>query len=192
MQIIEPKSALALSVARGRRIRVVDLDGGQCADIVAFVRDDPQEHLSQNWTRVNNWKLGIKIGDQLFTGRNRPLLTVVDDSLGVNDLLFPPCSRHVYEQLFEGGGQDGCAELLADALGPFGVPARLVTDPLNAFMNTRIGDAGEISIEPNVSRPGELLELRAESDCIIGVSACPDDRSDCNNRNCTRIGVEIV
>jgi uncharacterized protein YcgI (DUF1989 family) len=63
------------------------------------MRDDPGEHLSQDWTRVHNWRLGVSAGDQLFTNRNRPLLTVMHDSLGVNDFSFPPCNRFVYETM---------------------------------------------------------------------------------------------
>lgn len=188
--IIEPKSAVALDVPRGALLRVVDIDGGQCADLVAFMRDDPGERLSQNWTRVQNWRLGVSVGDQLFTNRNRPLLTVTHDSLGVNDFLFPPCNRYVYDTMFEGISQDGCFELLGNALADFDVAPELVTDPLNVFMNVRI-EGGAISIAPSVSRPGETLEVRTEHDCIVAVSACPDDRSDCNNHTCTRIGVEI-
>jgi uncharacterized protein len=189
--ILEPKTAVALNLPRGAVLRVVDIDGGQCADLVAFIHDDPSERLAQNWTRVHNWRLGVSAGDQLFTNRNRPLLTVTSDSLGVNDFLFPPCNRYVYETMFEGESQDGCFELLGNALAEFGVSRGLITDPLNVFMNIRV-DEGAISIAPSVSRPGETLEVRAEHDCIVAVSACPDDRSDCNNHNCTRIGVEIV
>jgi uncharacterized protein YcgI (DUF1989 family) len=82
-------------------------------------------------------------------------------------------------------------ELLGEALAEFGVAPTFVTDRLNVFMNVRV-EEGVISIAPSISRPGETLELRAEHDCIVGVSACPDDRSDCNNHNCTRIGIEVV
>lgn len=192
MHIIPPKSAIALTVSAGETLRIVAVDGGQCSDVVAFAAEDPQERLSQHWTRVNNWKLRVTAGDRLYTNRSRPLLTVVTDTLGVNDFLFPPCNRDVYERMFEGEAQDGCSELLAGVLGPYAITPEMITDPLNVFMNTHIAEDGSISIEPNAARPGELLELRAERDCIVGVTACPDDRSSCNNGHCTRVGVDVV
>jgi uncharacterized protein YcgI (DUF1989 family) len=49
----------------------------------------------------------------------------------------------------------------------------------------------EIS-EP-VSRPGDYIELRAELDCLVGLSNCPEDRiSDCNARNCTPMKIAIL
>ena len=192
MVVIEPKTATAFEVAAGQTIRVVDLDGGQVADLVAFAADSPRsERLSQSCTRVNNWRMRPQVGDQLFSNRNRVMLTVVGDSLGIHDLLFPPCSRFVYDVLLAGTPQDGCVEMLARALAPHGIERDSVTDPLNVFMNARITPDGGIEIEKTPSRQGDVLELRAEIDLVIGVSACPDDRTDCNNGRCTRIGVEL-
>jgi uncharacterized protein YcgI (DUF1989 family) len=192
MVIIDPKSAAAFEVTAGQSVRVVDLDGGQVADLVAFAADSPScERLSQNCTRVNNWRMRPQVGDHLFSNRNRVMFTVVSDSLGIHDLLFPPCSRFVYDVLLAGAAQDGCVELLARALAPHGIERDCVTDPLNVFMNARMTLDGGIEIEKTPSRQGDVLELRAEMDLVIGVSACPDDRSDCNNGTCTRIGVEV-
>jgi uncharacterized protein YcgI (DUF1989 family) len=189
--VIGPKAATAVELAAGQTIRVVDVDGGQVADLVAFTAADPGERLSQNCTRVNNWSMRLHPGDRLYSNRNRPLLSIVDDSLGTHDLLFPPCSRFVYETLFDGPAQDGCQELLTRALEPYGIGGDGVTDPLNVFMYARTTDTGAIEIEPAPSRPGDALELRAEIDLVVAISACPDDRSSCNNGRCTRIGIEI-
>lgn len=191
MRIIEPKTAVAFELRCGNTLRVVDVDGGQCADVVAFDATNLSEHLSQNCTRVNNWKLGVSMGDKLYSNRNSEMFEVVGDTLGQHDLLFPTCSRFVYETLFEGPSQDGCAELLQAALDPWGIHRDVVTDPLNVFMNIAIDASGLISIKSARSRPGESVELRAEKACIVAVSACPDDRSPCNNHRCTRIGVEV-
>ncbi len=190
--VIEPKTATAFEVAAGQSIRVVDLDGGQVADLVAFAADSPRsERLSQNCTRVNNWRMRPQVGDRLFSNRNRVMLAVVGDSLGIHDMLFPPCSRFVYDVLLPGAPQDGCVEMLTRALAPYGIERDSVTDPLNVFMKARVTAHGDIEIEKTPSRQGDVLELHAEMDLVIGVSACPDDRSDCNNGTCTRIGVEV-
>jgi uncharacterized protein len=192
MVVIDPKTAAAFEVAAGQSIRIVDLDGGQVADLVAFAAESPHsERLSQNCTRVNNWRMRPQMGDHLFSNRNRVMLTVVGDSLGIHDLLFPPCSRFVYDVLLDGPPQDGCVELLSRALAPHGIERDCVTDPLNVFMNAHVTPNGEIEIVKTPSRQGDVLELRAEMDLVMGVSACPDDRSDCNNGKCTRIGVEV-
>jgi uncharacterized protein YcgI (DUF1989 family) len=191
MLVIGPKAAAAVELAVGQTVRVVDVDGGQVADMVAFAAGDPDERLSQNCTRVNNWSMRLRPSDRLFSNRNRPILTIISDSVGTHDLLFPPCSRFVYDVLFDGPAQDGCLELLSRALERYGIGPDRVTDPLNVFMSAHSTETGEILIQPSPSRAGDALELRAETDLVVAVSACPDDRSDCNNGRCTRIGIDI-
>jgi hypothetical protein len=191
IQRIEAKTAVAVEVPRGAILRVIDIDGGQVADLVAFASSDPMEHFSQNCTRVNNWKMSVSVGDHLYSNRNAVMFTVVADAVGVHDMLFPSCSQYVYSTLFDGPAQDGCHELLTSALVPYGISGDLVTDPFNVFMNTAIDSLGRPMIGPAQSKPGDALELRAERACIIAVSACPDDRSDCNNGHCTAIGVQV-
>src|SRR5690606_33716516 len=97
---IQPKTGHALRLQAGDVLRVTDLDGLQDADLVAFDAADPREHLSQGFTRANNDKADLAIGDHLFSILDKPMLTVVADTVGVHDLLFPPCSSYLYRELF--------------------------------------------------------------------------------------------
>jgi uncharacterized protein YcgI (DUF1989 family) len=189
---IPPKSAQALRLGRGDVLRVIDIEGLQVADVVAFDATDPREHLSQGFTRANNDMATVKVGDKLFSNLNSPLLTVVEDTVGVHDLLFPPCSRFLYERVFGVQGKTGCREHLAAALEQYGIGFELVTDPFNAFMNAGIDDAGRMVISEPHSRPGDHVDLRAERDLIVGVSACAADVNDCNGGVCTSIGLEVL
>lgn len=189
---VPPKSAHALRLARGELLRIVDMDGLQVADVVAYDATDLSEHLSQGFTRANNDKASISVSDRLFSNLDRPLLTVVEDTVGVHDLLYPPCSRFLYENVFGIEGKTGCREHLAAALEPFGIGFEAVTDPFNVFMNAGIAGDGRMVISKPLSSPGDHVDLRAERDLIIGVSACAADVNDCNGGVCTRIGLSVL
>jgi uncharacterized protein YcgI (DUF1989 family) len=190
--VIPPMSAHAFSVARGQLVRVTDVDGAQVADLVAFSAADPAEHFSQAFTRANNDKADVVVGDQLFSNVNRPMFTVVADTVGVHDMLFPPCSTFLYEHVFGVEGKTGCREHLAAALAPHGIGFPQVTDPFNVFMNTAIDEAGRMAIYRPQSGAGDHLDLRAEMDLIVAVSACAADVNACNGDACTRIAVEVL
>jgi uncharacterized protein YcgI (DUF1989 family) len=190
--VIAPMSAVALEVARGQVLRVIDVDGAQVADLVAFNTAHPAEHFSQGFTRVNNDKADVVVGDRLFSNLNTPMLTVVADTVGVHDMLFPPCSTFLYEHVFGVEGKTGCREHLAGALAPYGIGFAQVTDPFNVFMNTAIDDAGRMAIYPPKSNAGDHLDLRAEMDLIVAVSACAADVNACNGDACTRITVRVL
>ena len=190
--VIAPMSAYGFELARGDVLRVTDIDGAQVADLVAFSAADRTEHFSQGFTRANNDKAGVVVGDQLYSNVNRPMFTVVADTVGVHDMLFPPCSRFLYEHVFGVAGKTGCREHLTAALEPYGIGFEQVTDPFNVFMNTAIDEAGRMAIHPPHSTAGDHLDLRAEMDLIVAVSACAADVNACNGDACTRIAVAIV
>jgi uncharacterized protein len=189
---IRPRSATALRLCRGEILRIVDLEGRQVADMVAYDATNPSESLSQAFTRANNDAACVSVGDHLYSNLNTPLLTIVDDTVGVHDLLFPPCSQFLYEHVFGVEGKAGCREHLASALEPFGINFERVTDPFNAFMNARVGESGRMEIFEALSNPGDHVDLRAERDLIIAVSACAADVNACNGGVCTSIGIEVL
>ena len=94
---IAPASAQAFELPDGWTIRVTDAEGSQVGDLFCVARDDPAERFSQARTRVYLQRIDLRVGDALWSTRDRPLLTVVEDTVGVHDLLSAaaaaPCSR---------------------------------------------------------------------------------------------------
>ena len=52
-------------------------------------------------------------------------------------------------------------------------------EPLNLFMNVPVTE-GRISVESPVCKPGDYVVLRAETECLVVMSACPNDLMDTN------------
>ena len=52
--MIPPKSGYALRVGSGQVVRIIDVEGMQVADVVAYDATDPSDHLSRAFTRANN------------------------------------------------------------------------------------------------------------------------------------------
>ena len=170
---IPPMSARAFTIAAGQTLRIVDVEGGQPGDLVAFRADDPSIRFSQARTRVENRKVRVTQGDILWTNAARPevMFTITGDTCGAHDLLYTPCCRYALEKRFD-VSRDGCLENLAKALGPWGVEARAIPDPLNVFFRVCVDRAGRMEIREPVSAPGGFIELRAEMDCVVAVSTC--------------------
>jgi len=77
------------------------------------------------------------------------------------------------------------------AIEPYGIPKDDVPDPFDIFMTTGITEKHELLVGTAASNADDYIELRAEMDCLVAVSACADDHTDCNGGTCTRIGVDI-
>ena len=109
-------------VRAGETVRIVDLEGKQPGDPVAFKTDDFAVKLSQARTRVENQRVAVTQGHALWTNTFPPevMFTITEDTYGTHDLLYPPCCRYALEKRF-GVSRDGCLEHLAKALEPWGV-----------------------------------------------------------------------
>lgn len=190
--IIEPKSGEAVRVKQGQALRVEDMDGGQVADFVCFSLNDYAEKFSQAKTRVRNWSTRLTVGSQLISNRDNVMFTIVEDSVGVHDIVFSPCHSFVYEHMLDAGPRNGCFENLSAAVEPFGISPDDLPDPFNIFMNTGVREGGELYVAAAPSKKGDYIELKAETDCLVAVSACADDITDCNNGNCTRIAMLVL
>jgi uncharacterized protein len=189
---IPPKSGTALTVNRGEILRVTDVEGQQACDFVAFNAHDHYDFFSAGKTRLNAWRVRVSTGDRLYSNQNHVLFTIVGDTVGVHDLLLPACNSYLYEHFFGVGPREGCLELLQQALHPYGIDPALIPDPFNLFTKTIVSDERDLVICEPASRAGDHIDLRAEVDCIVGLTACPEDLSDCNGRHCTAIDARIL
>ncbi len=180
-------------VRAGDRVRVIDPEGGQVADVFAFSADDPSEYHSAEHTRVRVDRLFPRVGEQFVTNRRRPILTFeADDSPGVHDMLCAACDPTRYQGLGVEGWHASCQENLLGALRILGIDRFEVPQPINLFMNIPVGENGELGWLPAPTRPGDSVTLRAELDCFVVVSACPQDVVKINSGTPGPIDLEIT
>ncbi len=173
---IPARKGKAAPVRRGQTVKVINTKGQQVVDTWAFSTDDLREFLSMEHSRVAIGRIIPKIGDVLVTNRRRPILTLIaDTSGGVHDTLLAACDRYRYEGLGVTEYHDNCTDNLLAALAALGLEAPHTPAPLNLFMNTPVIGGDRIDFRPPVSTPGSYVALRAEMDCIIAFSACPQD-----------------
>lgn len=189
---IPPASAVSFEIGKGQTVRVTDIMGQQVADFIAFNRHDFREKLSTSRTRSENGTIRITKGHRLFSGRNNVIFAIVEDTCGVHDLLYPPCSRWVFENRYKIPPHDGCMENLTRAVHQYGLTMDNLPDPFNIFENSQISPDWRMSIQDPVSKAGDFVELRAEMDCLAAVSACAVDVGHTNAGRCKPLNITIV
>ena len=183
-----------MTLHTGDVLRIIDACGEQVSDLVAFAAEDTAEHFSSGRTIDYAGSIYVTTGAVLYSNRSRPMFTIVADTVGRHDLLLTPCSPETFELLYEGhaGYHPSCFENLAMSLAPFGIAPDDIPTTFNAFMNVSIAPSGEIDIAAPLSRAGDHVDLRAEMDLIVGVTACSAEKSNngtlkpdrCRDRRC--------
>ncbi|HEY7067584.1 MAG TPA: urea carboxylase-associated family protein [Chloroflexota bacterium] len=179
---IEQGTGTALPVLAGQHVRVLTPHGTQVADFDVFNLHQPRETLSSSRTRAA-WGAHLTTGHTLFSTppAEREIMTIVADTVQhqssargavSHDVLYGRCSRDLHARRGLAHPR-GCQEILADAIAAFGLGPEDVHDPFNIFMKTGLGADGRLFYEDPDTRVGDYVELRAEIDCLVAVSACP-------------------
>lgn len=172
--VIQPRSGVAFKLAKGQSLQVIDLEGCQVSDLLAFNADDVGEVVSNGRTFDYEETLKLTSGNTLWSNRSRPMLEITRDDVGCHDFLLTPCSEDTFKHFYpEKPVHHGCFGNLAAALEPYGVSRDAIPTAFNVFMNVPFDSAsGKISVEPPPSKKGDVLQLKAQMDLVIGLTAC--------------------
>ncbi len=187
---IDPQSGIAFTIKQGQVIRIIDLEGEQVSDLFCFAQDNIEEHLSSGHTTDYNGKLYLSKGDTLYSSRSNPMFSIIDDQVGKHIMLYAPCSQVMFEKSYGvAEAHSNCLDNLVSNLKNYGIQASDISIPFNIFMNINISKQGKITIHSPLSKAGDFIELRAEMNMIVGITAC--SAGSCNNFKWTSIEVEM-
>ena len=170
---IPPRSGTAFRLAKGQVLKVIDPEGSQVSDLVAFAAADVREALSNGRTFDYEESVRLTAGNRLWSNRSNPMLAIVEDSLGSHDFLLTPCSEATFRHFYpDRPVHRGCFGNLAEALAPHGIEPDSIPCAFNVFMNVPIAPDGSLRVDPPLSQPGDFIRLRAEMDLVVGLTAC--------------------
>ena len=176
MSIVEipPRSGAAFEFSAGQTLTVIDPEGVQVSDLLAFARADVREVLSNGRTFDYEETISLSAGNTLWSNRSNRMLEIVEDTVGRHDFLLTPCSEATFRHFYpEHPVHRGCFGNLAEALAPWGVESDQIPVAFNLFMNVPVdGTSGKIRVDPPVSRPGDYIRMTALTDLVIGLTAC--------------------
>ena len=175
----------------GGRATIVQTEGHQVGDLIAFAASDLTEFLSPSHTRrcLGAWRIGK--GQSLFTNRRREIFDLVEDTVGSHDILAPACDPYRYRRDFGVEDHRSCRMNFVEALGPHGIPDWRVPDPVNLFQSSPVLPDGRYLSAPSPARPGDYVTLVARLDLIAAVSACPQDLAPTNAGRVTDLRVRL-
>ncbi len=172
-QRIAPRSGVAFELNEGQSLTVIDPQGTQVADLLAYSRADVREVISNGRTFDYEETIALTTGNRLWSNRSNPMLEIEEDSVGRHDFLLTPCSEATFRHFYpDQPVHPGCFGNLAEALGPWGIEPDAIPTAFNVFMNVPVEPHGKLRVDPPTSKPGDFIRLRALTDLVIGLTAC--------------------
>lgn len=174
--VIPARHGKAVRLKAGEAVVVQNTHGTQIVDTWAFKADDMMQFMSMEHTRVENGRVMPKVGDSLFTNHREPILVLEEDtSPGIHDTLMAACDRWRYERLGCTSYHRNCSDNMKEGLAELGLSMPFTPQPLNLFMNIPIERDLSLTQGRPVGAKGDYVVLRAQMDCIVAFSACPQD-----------------
>ncbi len=157
-----------------QQLKVIDPEGCQVSDLLAFALGDVGEVISNGRTFDYEETIKLTTGNTLWSNRSNPMLKIVEDTVGCHDFLLTPCSVDTFKHFYpDKPVHRGCFGNLAAALEPYGVTEDMIPTAFNVFMNVPVdGASGKLEVLPPPGNAGDYLLLEAQMDLIIGLTAC--------------------
>jgi len=191
--VVAGGTGFATMVSAGSLVTIVDVEGEQVGDLVLFRSADPTDRLSVGNTRKMANSIFVSTGAVLWSTTYRQLARIELDTVGRHDLIASACTPYDYPIRFgdRGLGHRSCLANLTAALKPWEIAEPGVPDPMNVFMNQVVHPDGTTEVVKPVSKADDRLGLRLLDDCIVALSACPQDLTPCNGWRITDLRIEI-
>ena len=159
---VPARQGRAVRLNAGQVIRIINTHGTQVCDTWAFKADDLSEFMSMEHARAWIDRITPRVGDPLVTNRR------------VKDY------------------HDNCADNMRMALKAIGLRAREVPQPFNVWMNIPVAPDGSIQWLAPASKAGDYIDLKAEMDCVVVMSACPQDIIPINDNRPVEVQFTVV
>jgi uncharacterized protein YcgI (DUF1989 family) len=173
---VPARQGRAVKVSRGQALQIINTFGTQVVDFWAFDARDLGAYLSMEHTRAALSRLTPRTGDILVDNRREPMLSFeADTSPGVHDTVIAPCDRARYVKLGCAEDHASCQNNLHRALDSLGLAVPVCPASFNLFMNIPVLPNGDLEWRETVSKPGDSVIFRALIDCVMVMSACPQD-----------------
>jgi aminomethyltransferase len=193
---VDKASALSYEVKAGEYIQIIDVEGKQCSDFLAFGAAQLQQGIERGLdATVTRTLMGNAYPQPGLQGKfydldMQPLVEVVRDTVGRHDTFALACQAKYYEDLGY-PGHINCTDNFNRALQPFTIAPRKGWEALNFFYNTAFDRNMQLISDEPWSRPGDYVMLKALTDLVCASSACPDDIDPSNAWEVTDVHVRV-
>ena len=192
-EVVAARAPWLHEVKAGQTLRIVDLEGNQAVDFLAYSAADDAERYSAQDTIAAQQNIFLREGSVLLSNEGAAMMTVTGTAVAYHDTIGGACSceSNTLRYGHHTKGQHACVENFLTANARQGRGKRDMVSNVNWFMNVPVEADGALGIVDGISAPGLYVDLRAEMDVIVVVSNCPQINNPCNGFNPTPVRMII-
>ena len=193
-EVVPARAPWLHTVKTGQTLRIVDLEGNQAVDFLAYSAADDAERYSAQDTIAAQKNIFLREGSVLLSNEGAPMMTVTATAVAYHDTIGGACSceSNTLRYGHHTKAQHACVENFLVANAAQGRGKRDMVSNVNWFMNVPVEADGALGIVDGISAPGLYVDLRAEMDVVVVVSNCPQINNPCNGFDPTPVRMIIA
>jgi urea carboxylase-associated protein 2 len=164
-------------VARGTRLRLIDLAGDACASMLLFNAEMPAERLNVADTLKVQWNGYLGAGRLLLSDLGRVMMSILEDDAGTHDAFCGASNEASNARSYGSGKNYGSQPNARDrfmlGVAKHGLGRKDVHPCINWFKGVRVAEDGTTEPQIGPFAAGRTLLLRAEMELIVVIANCP-------------------
>jgi hypothetical protein len=162
---------------RGSRLRLTNVGGDACCNFLIYNADRPLERLNVADTIKVQWNGYLGQGKLLLSDMGRSLMSILHDTCGQHDTFCGASNPKTNAAKYGTGANytphPNARERFLIALAKHGLGKRDVMPNVNFFKNVRIEKSGAMTFNEKSSKPGDVVELRADMNVLVVFANTP-------------------
>lgn len=176
-ETIAPGGYASRRIARGTRLRLIDLHGDACASLLLFNAENPNERLNVADTLKVQWNGYLGEGKLLLSDMGRVMASILEDTAGTHDAFCGASNEASNARKYGTGKNYGPHPNARDrfmlGVAKHGLGRKDVHPCINLFKGVRIAEDGATIPHIGPFEPGRQVLLRVEMDLIVVLANCP-------------------
>ncbi len=156
---------------RGEALRIIDPLGVSSVSLIGWCEYDPSERINCADTAKVQWSAALSKGRVILSDMGRVFLSLIEDTSGAHDLLMggstPASALAAYGEVSRNTHENFLA-----AASKLGLGLRDIPPCVSFFAPVSVDAAGRFVWNAARKRPGDFVDLRAETDLVLVLSNC--------------------
>ena len=189
--VVEAKQPWSGLVKKGQVLVIRDTHGQQAVDFLCYDADNTSDRYSATNTVKVQGNVYVGKGTVLYADSGKPLLRVIEDTIGKHDTIYGCCSNPNNKLRYGVKTTESCYTNFSQELQKHGMDVTSIVPNVNWFMSVPVLDDGSAGVAETAIMPGSFVKLRAECNVLAVLSNCPQMHNPCNGYKPTPIEVWI-
>jgi urea carboxylase-associated protein 1 len=175
-------------IEKDQMLRIVDLEGKQAVDFLCYNANDfADRYAAADTMKINKTGIFLTSGTVLYSVGLTQLFTITADTCGKHDTIGGCCSAALNSYRYGVEHQPNCRDNFLHELDKYGLGPKDMAANINFFMHVPASADGDMDMGPSISKPGDYVDLRADTDALAVISNCPQINNPVNDYNPTPV-----